>query len=316
MILADKLMIKNCYANSKLTAWFISSVFGSVFGLILTIVLWTIVALLDNEGTFLMIVKVSLNLFFWDGIILFVAGLLAIQVLYHYFASFTKDAPIGTIAGWIASTPLFIFLATIVLTFFSDTVTFFSYTGREKINNLFLVGFIIAIIGLIVFEKRNGIENISQINTHYRGHIFLIILFFVLYSITLEVVLSKEHAEYSNLMSVIALLPYYWIGFGTGIRVLFKENQRIILRHNWRNTVKNHLPLIVILEVIGMLVFFFEYLGLSKQSATVVSLVAGVHIVLVYILDLIIFKKKIEVLNTLLILTISLGMTIAVISVI
>ena len=88
MIVTDKLMLSQCYENQPKQAWFISSLAGSVFGLTLTFLMWVAVAIISPNGTFGMIFFASIDLFFWNGLAIMLAGVLGIQILYHYFNCF------------------------------------------------------------------------------------------------------------------------------------------------------------------------------------------------------------------------------------
>lgn len=293
MVLTDKFLIHRCYENNKFSAWFVSSVFGSVLGLLLTFLLWIVLSIINEIGTLRMIWDASIELLLWDGILILISGVFAVQVLYHYFSSFSEDAPVGTIAGWIAATPLFIFIATIGLIQVSQYSELINYE-KSNFGLIFFIGFVLAISGLILFEKQAGDSQYISNGKTYRKHIALLIVFSVFYSLTIEYVLQKSHPIFSNEMKLIALLPYFWIGFGYGITVLLNRTNRALVTYQWRKTIRRYLPIIITVEIIGMLVFYFEYLGLSQSSATYVSLIIGGHVIFVYLFDKLIEKEKMK----------------------
>lgn len=314
MVITDKLMVKNCYGDSKNSAWFISSLFGSVLGLIFTLLTWFTIALISPEGTFRQIVEAFLDLWYWQGIIITICGALAVQLLFHYFACFTENAPISIIAGWLAATPLFIYLASIVFAVISNALFEESYIN-VVISKEFFLGFIVAIISLISFEIYNNSTGSKTIKGYYGKHLFMIVLINIIYTIGIEYTLNFKHGYYSYSMYTLALLPYFWIGFAFGIRALTNESKRVVIKHYWKNNIYKFLPIIFVVEIVGMLVFYFEYFGLSKQSASTVSLIIGSHIILVYIFDLLISKEistlKNKIINGILIFTSAVGIVLA-----
>lgn len=293
MVVADKLMLNECYENKPRQAWFISSFAGSTFGLSLTIGAWCLIASLSTHGTLAMILAASLSLFYWQGIAVMIAGALGIQVLFYYFRCFNEDASSASVAAWIAATPIFILLFQFILGMFVYAFGFES--ASTLLNNSkvpFFVGTIIATIGLISFEYiSNGhVKNTAQ----QRKDLILMITCNVLYTVLLQYVLGIGSNIYTQEMYTLALLPYLWFGFAIGTRDIlnFKLRQEIIL--NWQLVVKKYWRLILLAEFIGMFVFYFEYFGLSELNAAYVSVVISSHVIVVYLLDklLVVYLKK------------------------
>jgi hypothetical protein len=81
-------------------------------------------------------------------------------------------------------------------------------------------------------------------------------------------------------------MPYYWIGFAAGMRVMLRGGEWATFRSNWRKRIRYFIVPILFVEVIGMLVFFFEYVGLTSLDPTLVTVIMGTHVLLVYALDL------------------------------
>lgn len=284
MIVTDKHLLGQCYDNKPRQAWFISSLAGSAFGLILTFLMWMVVALISPHGTLLMIFLASVDLFFWQGFIVFIAGIIGIQILFHYFNCFSEDASSASIAAWIAATPIFI-----LLTF--ALVGIFSYLGGfpygviliKSIHPVFVIGTIIATIGLIVFEYISNPNKTSE--NRYKKSLFFLIIYNVIYSILLQYILSQESQAYSHGMYILALLPYLWVGFASGARDIFNKIKRVDIINNWRTNIKKYWQIILLVEVIGMFVFYFEYFGLADLNAAYVSVITSSHVLLVYFLD-------------------------------
>lgn len=283
MVVADKLMLKNCYDGSTKSAWFVSSVAGSVLGLCLTFISWLLTSEFSNNGSLSEIINVTINLFFWEGFLIFISGVLAIQILYHYFVCFSEDAHAATISGWIAATPLIIYGASFPIDFLLNQVSSNYSQLDSSFDYRFLFGVIFATCGLVFFELVTNDK--IKIKKRQRIHLILMLLTNVLYTVMVEYTLSLQNDEYSREMYLLALLPYFWLGFGAGIRILIKERNRIIIKHIWTISIKKYIAIIFFVEIIGMLVFFFEYFGLSELQASYVSLVLGAHIIIVYIID-------------------------------
>jgi len=284
MIVTDKHMLGQCYDNKPRQAWFISSLAGSSFGLILTFLMWLVMALVSPNGTLAMIFLASVDLFFWQGFFVFIAGIIGIQILFHYFNCFNEDASSSSVAAWIAATPIFILLTFAIVSILSY-LTGFPY-GIILINSthpLFVIGTIIATVGLIVFEYISNPNKTSE--NKYKKSLFFLIIYNVIYSILLQYILSQESPYYSHGMYILALLPYLWIGFASGTRDFFYKFRRTDIINNWRINIRKYWRIILLIEVIGMFVFYFEYFGLADLNAAYVSVIISSHVLLVYFLD-------------------------------
>lgn len=277
-------MLSDCYQNKPRHAWFISSAAGSAFGLALTLIVWALIAASSSEGTFYMIVSASLDLFFWQGVTVLLAGVVAIQLLYHYFNCFNNDASSASIASWLAATPIFIILTygaiSLVGTLFAlDELRLFT----SDLNSTLITGIIAAASGLIVFEYLLN-ERRSNSRDYYRD-LFLMIIYNIAYTVILQYVLSRNDDTHSHSMYIIALLPYFWLGFMSGTRDILSSTMRNNLFLEYRTNIRKFLRFIIMIELIGMFVFYFEYFGLTELNAALVSVIIGAHIIVVYSLD-------------------------------
>ena len=284
MIVTDKLMLNQCYESKPRQAWFISSLAGSVFGLFLTIIMWGVIATASSSGTFIMLFYASVDLFFWQGLAVLIAGILGIQILFHYFNCFSEDASSASVAAWIAATPIFILLTFIIISFVDHFTGFFTIlTLTQSINPIFAISVAITTFALVGFEYFSNSNKISQ--NKYRKSLILLIFYNVIYSILLQYILGNESNKYSHGMYVLALLPYLWIGFAAGTRDILVKNRRKEIVENWRLNIKKYWRLIFMVEIVGMFVFYFEYFGLADLNAAYVSVIIGAHVILVYLLD-------------------------------
>jgi hypothetical protein len=288
MLVADKLMLGDCYQGKPDHAWFASSVAGGTFGLILTMLIWISIASLSETGDFVTILNACIDLFIWKGILTLVAGACGVQVLFHYFHCFNEDAHSASIAGWIAATPIFVFCATIILILAQSLLGIHIINESSiSIHPIFILGAVIATAGLILFESHSGqvVKNVGK----YRKDLAMMLGFNVAAIILLQQVLVSKNI-YGESLYIIALLPYYWIGFFAGARILLPKSERNAFKRNWQTNIRFSLRAVLFVEVIGMLVFCFEYFGLSKLDPTYVSIIVGSHIFLVYFIDLLLIK--------------------------
>jgi len=292
MVITDKLLLKKLYDNDKLSAWFVSSVLGSIIGFSFTLLLWLLISIAHPNGTVIDIVDATKSIFWWQGVAIFLSGFLAIQLLKQYFYCFSYNISASTVAGWLASTPLFIL---VTLYIFKETIIFLGLQdviASNPITLKFIIGFTMATFGLIIFEKLAPTNNSEVINYKKSSyHITLMVVLSVIYAILIDITLSFKSSIYSSEMLTVALMPYFWVGFASGITLISSNSDRqsitvalVALKKYW--------PIIVIVEIIGALIFFFEYLGISYLNAAYVALITSSHIILVYFVDKIIFKEQ------------------------
>jgi hypothetical protein len=290
MMIADKLMVRNCYNGSKISAWFVSSVAGSCLGLLLTAVCWIIFSTFSESVTLIGLFQTALNLFFWSGFFVLVSGIFAVQLLYHYFACFTEDAHIATISSWIAATPIIIFITALATNQFTNVFFDIEYISVGSLQLGFIISITLATLCLVAFEVVTNKETSGK--KIYAFDLCLMIICNILYIVSLEFILKQEPAPYNHLVYIVALLPYFWIGFAAGGRVYLSKTKREEIKRTWRSSIRNFLPIILFVELIGMLVFYFEYFGLSELTASYVALIVGAHIVIVYLIDYFFINKE------------------------
>jgi hypothetical protein len=281
MVVTDRIMVGDCYQSKSNHAWFVSSVAGSLFGLILTFFVWVGAMLLGTVESLSDLVSLAIKLFLWKGVATFLVGVIGIQILLHYFRCFEEKAHATAIASWLAATPIFVFICMIA---FASLIPIDGVSGSPT-NILWILGVLLATGGLILFERVSG-GPLGNTKT-YRKELLKLLLVNTLYAVMLKQTFSIGHDTGSNLTEAIALMPYYWLGFAAGIRVILKKGEWSTFKSNWSTHIRFFIAPILFVEIIGMLVFFFEYVGLSGLDPTYVSIVMGSHIFLVYLLDIV-----------------------------
>jgi hypothetical protein len=279
MIVTDRLMVGDCYQGKPNQAWFVSSLAGSLFGLMLTFLIWIGLAYTGNVEGISYLMSYALSLFIWKGLAAMVVGVIGVQMLLHYFRCFGERAHSAAIAAWLASTPIFVFVGMLILGSFV-AIDGMSATSTEP---LWVIGVLLATTGLVGFERLTGGPG-GRVGT-YKKELIKLIAFNVLYAILLRQTFSIDQGN-DGLLEATALMPYYWIGFAAGMRVMLRGGEWATFRSNWRKRIRYFIVPILFVEVIGMLVFFFEYVGLTSLDPTLVTVIMGTHVLLVYALDL------------------------------
>lgn len=285
MVLFDRLMVADCYDSNARHAWLVSSAAGAGFGLILTVVVWLLVSVAGavELATLFTILTEHIVL----GLIMLLAGALSVQVLYHYFQCFGGEARSAAIAAWLAATPLIIFavLASlhIIVTATPILPQAADWFSEITLTPVYFVGLLIATVGLVSFELLD--YRPSEQVAEYRAQLALMLGANVLYNIIIHLALQTTHITLAQPEWVIslALLPYYWVGFAAGIRVVRIPGVWTDFKRAYREKIRRYLPVIIGVEVIGMFVFFFEFFGLGELDPAYVAMVIGAHIVIVYI---------------------------------
>lgn len=278
MVVTDRLMVGDCYRGNPNHAWFVSSVAGSIFGLALTLTIFA-GAIFVGKVTFSHLLGEVINIFWWRGVAMLIVGGLSIQVLIYYFRCFAQKAHSASIAAWLAATPIFVYagMASVTLLSATDSV------AKTSFDPLWIIGVILATLGLVTFERitERGADSMGI----HRKDLILMLLFSVLSIIGLRQILGQSHNE-NKVIEVLAPMPYYWIGFAAGVRVIFKRGEWHSFKTNWRRRMRYFIVPILFVEVIGMLVFWFEYFGLTKLDPTYVSIITGASVFLVYGINL------------------------------
>jgi len=278
MVVTDKLLIGDCYQKNSNQAWFVSSVAGSLFGLALTVVV-ILGFIIAGQFSWIEFMQVTQSLFIWKGFLMILIGAAGIQILLHYFRCFAEEANSAAIASWFAATPIFIYLGMYAL----SLIVPLEEAIKPLTDTAWIVGILIATFGLIGFEMVSGYPNSGKSITYAR-ELFLMLLFNVVYIIGLTHLLSSVSND-NKLIEVLAFMPFYWIGFAAGSRIMFSAHERAEFSKNWKNRLHLFIVPILLVEIIGMLVFWFEYFGLTELDPAYVSIIIGANIYLVYILN-------------------------------
>jgi len=285
MLTFDRLMVGDCYQNKPNQAWFVSSAAGSLLGLTLTACVWLSVVAGGYVDSIQTLLSIAAHLAFSKGILMVLVGSFSVQVLLHYFRCFGEEANSAAVAAWLAATPIFIFLGLSILSLWTGTF------ADILTQPVWIIGVILATVGLIAFEQLSS-GGTFKVKKDYRKELAYMLSFNVFYTIVLKLVLTTETGEPISYLEVLALLPFYWIGFAAGMRVMLKKGEWVDFKGNWRRRLRYFVIPIAIVEVVGMLVFYFEYLGISELDPVFVNIILGAHIFLVYIFDLLLGRMR------------------------
>jgi hypothetical protein len=278
MVVSDRIMVGDCYQGNSDHAWFVSSLAGSIFGLILTLfVSIGVIALSSITASELLMTLVEL--FWWRGLAMIAVGAVGIQILLHYFRCFAEDVHSASIAAWLAATPIFVYLGMILFTFIGKNAGVVS----TLLDPLWILGIALATAGLVLFERLTAGKGAGV--GKYKRELILMLICNVIYIVGVRQTLGQSTEE-EQFVETLALMPYYWIGFIAGVRVIFKKGEAERLRVSWFKRIRYFVVPILFVEVIGMLVFWFEYLGLTALDPAYVSIVTGASVFLVYGLNL------------------------------
>ncbi len=277
MVVTDRLMVGDCYQGNSNHAWFVSSLAGSIFGLILTFlvsVAMIVIGMITTHEFF----STFIEMFWWRGFLMILIGATSIQLLLHYFRCFVEEAHSASVAAWLAATPIFVYGGMLLLTLIENTSLI-----RTIIEPWWILGIALATFGLVTFERLTMGKG-NEIGK-YRKDLVLMLICNVVYIIGLRQVLGHS-TEGRELIEAIALMPYYWIGFGAGIRTLFTQGASGSLKLSWYARIRYFILPILFVEVIGMCVFWFEYLGITELDPTYVSVIIGANVFLVYVINI------------------------------
>ncbi len=289
MIVFDRLMMGDCYKNSPDHAWFISSSAGATFGLLATILTWLVYSNF-TETTLSDIFTTAINLFWPHGLLMIVVGVINIQVMRHYFRLFIPDrneqVNETSVAMWLSAVPIFIFLTTYILSFTIFNNSFLSGISQVNLSIPFGLSVLLAAVAMMSFEYNTGGR--EAFRTERISEIAKMVSCIVAYTLLSSALLRSEE---SNIISTLALQPFYWIGFAAGVRVMFSHSRRSLFSSNWPR-IKLFLLPIFIVEVIGTGVYYFEFLALSGADPTLVNLITGAHIIPVFLLSLYLYSVR------------------------
>lgn len=273
-VTADKLMVGDFYQNNPRNAWFVSSVLGVLLGLSATLIAWYCFG--EGDGLKQIILFGSGEMLFLSLPMVF-AGVLVSLTLRSYFFCMSMSNFTTSVAVAIAATPVFVFGTQLLIS--GEVWTIWHW-----------ISFIITIIGLIGFElsaEHDPSNRESRLNKYLIGVIGFGTTYLVLIDVLFPVI--ETNLNVNEIQASLVAMPYYWLGFAFGIisyrhREVRKFTRTIFMRLQF-------IALILILEIIGASFYFFEFFGLSKISATLVALIIGAHIILVWIFDLYVSKQ-------------------------
>jgi len=273
MLILDRLMMKDTYDNSPAQAIIISSVGGTIFGLLSTFIWWTI-----GPDSLSVYAGNAISWLYPYGLLVMVAGVLSSQVLHQYFVCFSKKIDSNVIASWIAATPVFVYIAMIGLEQTNIIL------GESLYSISTLGGVLLTTLGLYCLEKSSTCKTNGQDTYHINLLMFLVlsVIYIILIDWTLET--GSSILAVSTTTFTMSLLPWFWVGFLYGARTALKKKHRDKFKTNWPKVRMFLLPIFV-LEIIGMYVFFFEFIGLGELDPLTVALITGLHAVVVWLVS-------------------------------
>ncbi len=277
--ITDALLIGDCYNHRRSQPLFISCVLGAIMGSALTIVL-------------MRVYDVPLTPIFQTGLWSCVLGVMVGLSLLHYFTAFSSSEKSPTeIAAYISATPIAVLVVSWVV-FAAGIPMAGNDFSLQQVLWVLLGG-----IGLMLFSIANGkFSDSKDVNTlhrsrRYRLHLFLLLLWGGIYYVGFSIVLQYAQTSFvgeSNpeLLATLSVLPYFWVGLLlVGLADMIRPGEASAFVTN-AHTIKRYFPYIILVEVFGMLVFFFEILALSFIRPEIVSIVVGGHIVLVWMVGI------------------------------
>lgn len=296
MLTTDPIMVGDCYKNKPNQAWFVTSVLGSLTGLMITCLVWYGAVCMGEVASISVLISTAKNFAFGRGIAMLVVGGLSGQLLLYYFRCFGNKASSATVAMWLATTPVFVHIIMFLITIFVPI----DGVATTSVNPMFAIGVVMATMGIVWFESITGSDDErASIAKENRKDLIMLLVLSVISVILLKQVLHPSEGKPDELVEVLALMPFYWIGFGAGARVILKSEERKTFKLNWKRRVKYFILPIIFTEVFGMLVFFFEYLGLTELDPALVSVISGASVFMVYGINIKLgrMKREMEVRN-------------------
>jgi hypothetical protein len=280
-VIFDQLTLEDFYNRSTKTAWFVSSVLGSVIGLTATFIGWV---LFNDPQIIIGHVFELINGHEYLLILSALVGTIAALALLAYLYCFASGAVSTTVGIVIAATPIFVFVTQKIL--FSGNWLFFE-----------VVSVILTVIGILIYEWL-GEENLEAEpgeagetsacrSTFFNLPVIALILFSTLYLVLIDWVLSTIviTANVTAIEASFIALPFYWLGFGVGIVGLgFKEVRSSLSSGSLRRV--HFIFLIFVIEIIGAGFYFFEQLAIAELDVTLATLIIGAHVVALWIMDI------------------------------
>ncbi|MFT7644423.1 MAG: hypothetical protein ACI9BF_000066 [Candidatus Paceibacteria bacterium] len=280
----DKLTLGDFYKESTKTAWFVSSVLGSVIGLTATFIGWL---LFSDPQTIIGHVFELVNGHVYLLILSVLVGTIAALALLSYFYCFATGSVSTTVGIVIAATPIFVFVTQKI--FFSENWLLFE-----------VVSVVLTVIGILIYEwlekedledepgeEGEAVEASAGRSTFFNLPVITLILFSTFYLVLIDWVLSTIviTANVTAIEASFIALPFYWLGFGVGIINLgFNEVRSFLSSESLRRV--HFIFLIFAIEIIGAGFYFFEQLAIAELDVTLATLIIGAHVVAVWIMDI------------------------------
>jgi hypothetical protein len=278
-VIADKLTLGDLYEGNTRKAWFVSSALGAIIGLIATYVAWIALGNPDSSMEQLYaLTKEHTTL----AILMFLTGAIASLSLPAYF-KFLGSRPSTSAAIAIAATPAFVFAAQKIV--FGQT-----WLSAEVLSVIVAVG------GFILYE---WFENLSaedepeteEVEEGATSNPYWWLVAFVTadvtYLVLMEYVLGSISTDLSLSTTVTGFvaMPLYWLGFAIGALCYFWKDVSSFVKKklfkDWR-----FVALILGIELIGGLFYYFELLGVAGLDVSYATLIIGAHVIGVYLFDL------------------------------
>jgi hypothetical protein len=100
--------------------------------------------------------------------------------------------------------------------------------------------------------------------------------------------LTTSHGDTS---SILTLQIAYWVGFSIGGTSLLRKETRYGFIYN-RRRLRKFAFIIFIAELCGMFVYFFEFLGVSAADPSLVSLIIGGHVTVVFFASVLLSRTR------------------------
>lgn len=273
MVIFDKLMIKDCYGSDVKQALFVSTFAGSILGLIATGISWLlwdipIILLLETLWTFMSPY----------GFLIMLSGALSALVLKFYFTCFSVDADSTVIASWLSATPIFVYTGMYILSLLGLIF--------EPVAFSWEMFFAVCLISLsLFFLERVSYAEAAKSRGEYKKSLVLMLIFNTLYVLLIDQTLANATSltGINSSTLILSLLPMYWFGLASGMSVLMLQKDRVKLALN--SYLVKFLGALIIVEVLGMLVFFFEFLSLGNTDSITTSIIIGLHVIPVWIIS-------------------------------
>ncbi len=282
MISFDRIMMGDVYRNRPEQAWFISSVLGASFGILACSLLWTILLLsgYTSTGSALEQLLATVD---HSGLAMLASGCLSIQVMKYYFKLFIpqsgSQANETSIALWLSASPVFIYLSiALVQNITPDSI---EIGGLADANTTYTFGIVtlLCVASLVAFEVFD-VDKAAKSNTRYRD-ICLMLACIVCYTLLISGLLRDADTSLERMLS---LQVWYWIGFASAGRLWLRGKFRKDFQRNG-GRIRKFAGAILLVEVLGMLVYLFEYGALSFIDPTLTKLIIGSHAIVVFLLS-------------------------------